>query len=438
MAQMLAEISQPERPRSPLSNIYAWAHLSRLFNRSWFERLWVIQELGVSQEALLLCGGIEISWVTIEDAAAFILRPDPATPAAIQKFLPLMGAHRVTQVALKSVSGIDRGNLLTVLRQTQGANCSDPRDKLYAVLGVVEDTQDIEIDYSKLVEIVYRDWAIKRILRIKKLDILSACADSGRVPGLPSWVPDLRRPWAIDKALWRITVEQRQQDLVRISPDDMPWTHKTVFREHGSQLALVGSFIEEIVSLSSVGDAVSNLNDPADLTNRLLEIIIAWETWFRQKIPSNNVWAVSEYGFRHSLLRVSHIHGTVADIFAQYGRWRDPSSQRQFSSAESWRITGRRAFERQLFSFLHGCQMFVTKRGNSGMVAGNCNTQIGDQISFLSGGLTPSILRRSSDSRVKFRLISPCFLNYHMTDQHTSPTPLFSTRDLSLQTVVLV
>ena len=97
-----------------------------------------------------------------------------------------MGAHRVTQVALNTGLDLDKGNILTILRHTQGASCSDPRDKLYAVLGVVEDTQDIEIDYSKPVKLVYRDWAMKRILKTESLEALSACADSGRTGELPS------------------------------------------------------------------------------------------------------------------------------------------------------------------------------------------------------------------------------------------------------------
>lgn len=129
VSQMLAASSQRDQPGNPLTNIFAWAHLSRLFNRPWFERLWIIQELGVSQEAIVLCGGIEVPWSTVENAAAFILRPAAETPPEIRRFFPLMGAHRVTQVALNTVRDVDKSNILTVLRHTQGASCSDPRGK---------------------------------------------------------------------------------------------------------------------------------------------------------------------------------------------------------------------------------------------------------------------------------------------------------------------
>jgi hypothetical protein len=408
MLQILREASQPKL-WSPLSNIHAWAHLSRLFNRSWFERLWVIQELGVSQEAILLCGGIEISWAIIEDAAAFILRPNAATPASIRKFLPLMGAHRVTHVALNSVSDINKKNLLSVLRHTQGAGCSDPRDKLYAVLGVVEDTQDVEIDYSKPVEIVYRDWAVKRILRRKSLDVFIACAGSRQTARLPSWVPDLRHSWSNDRALWDIMRNLHPELVMRILPGSR-WTRKTLF-EADSQLVLRGSSIGRIAYLSSIGDAVTNLHDPANLTTRLFEIVNDWENWFRSTNIACDASDITGHPFSVTLTRL--ILGSSHHTFTkQYDEWRQGIRHGLPLICTYWPRKSLQAeeiiaVERNLFSLLHGCQMFATETYCIGIVAGSCNARIGDNIYFLSGGLTPFILRRWLD---KYRLISPCFL----------------------------
>jgi hypothetical protein len=41
------------------------------------------------------------------------------------------------------------------------------------------DPDDIETGYSKPVDQVYSDWAWKRITRRERLDVLSACGDSG-------------------------------------------------------------------------------------------------------------------------------------------------------------------------------------------------------------------------------------------------------------------
>jgi hypothetical protein len=96
----------------------------------------------------------------------------------------------------------DKSNVLTVLHSTQGAKCSDPRDRLHGIIGVVEDTEDIKVDYAIPVQNVYQNWARLRIQRTKTLGALSACADSIMVGDLPSWVPDLRQPFGQDKPLW--------------------------------------------------------------------------------------------------------------------------------------------------------------------------------------------------------------------------------------------
>jgi hypothetical protein len=187
-------------------NLQVWAQLSRLFHRAWFERLWVIQELAVSRKAIVSWGNTQISWARLEKAAQFILRPGEANiPPPIRRIPPLMGAHRITQVALRSIFNVDTENILTVLHNTQEAKCSDPRDRLFAILGVVDDTEDIKIDYSIPVQQVYRNWAEKRIKRTKDLDILNPSANSSRSEDLPSWVPDLRQPFGQDKVLWKFS-----------------------------------------------------------------------------------------------------------------------------------------------------------------------------------------------------------------------------------------
>lgn len=72
-----------------------------------------------------------------------------------------------------------------------------------------------------------------------------------------------------------------------------------------------------------------------------------------------------------------------------------------------------RNFERALFPRVHGCQMFTTSSPpQAGAVAGNCRTQIGDELWLLSGGLTPFVLRRVSEG--DHVLITPCYLKGHM------------------------
>jgi len=438
--QQTSEVSMGLRDCNYANNLQIWLQLSRLFHRPWFERLWIIQELAVSRKAIVRWGNLQMAWQKLEKAAQFILRPGEAVlPPHIHQMFPMLGAHRITQVALQSMYNFDTQNVLTILHNTQNTKCSDPRDRLYAIRGIVEDNKDIEIDYSTPVQHVYHNWAARRIKRTNSLDILSACADSSRGGDLPSWVPDLRRPFGQDKLLWIACHKSRD---VTQKPETMAqnsgyWRQGPIrkhvspqfqcrdlgFSESGSKLNVSGKYAGRIVNMTNVGDVVKDLPDPTDPGPRLRQIILDWETVLY--LPSNQ--SDNEYlapkGFKESLLRSFYPWSKDQpnhDVLSMpYDIWRGDRgiggsrhSLQYFVSSGLWDISRHevtlKQFERDLFPRVHGCQMFTIEAGRTGIVAGNCGIQVGDELWLLSGGLTAFVLRRVNE--VEHRLISPCKL----------------------------
>jgi Heterokaryon incompatibility protein (HET) len=404
------------------SNLQVWIQLSRLFHRPWFERLWIIQELAVSRQAIVLWGNLQVPWINLERAAKFILRPgDAKLPANIRKLFPLLGAHRITQVALQSMYNFDTKNVLTILHNTQNTKCSDPRDRLYAIRGIVEDNEDIEIDYSISVQQVYRNWAEKRIKRTRSLDIFSACADSSRGGDLPSWVPDLRRPFGKDRPLWIASQSARNPARLLLDNPSNPirfGTHS--FSEDGLKIRLFGKHVGKISKLTNIGDAVTNLPDPTDLGARLRQIIANWETTLNTPQEQSGEEFFAPRGFKETILRSfypwSYMSETSDVLSMPYDIWRSDHGSRhtlsEYVDSGHWDVSRHdlmlKDFERDLFPRVHGCQMLILENGSTGIVAGNCQTQVGDQLWLLSGGLTALILRHANE--VEHRLISPCYL----------------------------
>ncbi|CAK1362829.1 unnamed protein product [Cercospora beticola] len=67
---------------------------------------------------------------------------------------------------------------------------TDPRDKVYGMLGLLPGSLDLSPDYTKPVSEVYTDLTVELIKATQDLEILHvACSGSA---DLPSWVPDLR------------------------------------------------------------------------------------------------------------------------------------------------------------------------------------------------------------------------------------------------------
>ncbi|KAF2493874.1 HET-domain-containing protein [Lophium mytilinum] len=88
--------------------------------------------------------------------------------------------------------------LQTVLVASRSRKCSNPADKLYAVLGLVPEAswQYLPIDYSMPVVELYTRAAFVMIRATRSLSILSYVGDKTfrRYKALPSWVPDLTHP----------------------------------------------------------------------------------------------------------------------------------------------------------------------------------------------------------------------------------------------------
>jgi hypothetical protein len=91
--------------------------------------------------------------------------------------------------------------LYTVLELIRPFECQDPRDKLYASLGLAADISQADIipDYNKSVQDVYTDIARDSISKSQlfSLDFLGLVVQCpkelrGMVSTLPSWIPDLR------------------------------------------------------------------------------------------------------------------------------------------------------------------------------------------------------------------------------------------------------
>ena len=430
LAKALAGIEISPQSSSRIHMMQHWIQLSRLFHRPWFERLWIIQELAVATKAVVRCGQVEEPWEILARAARWIIRPDYAvyTPRGIiQRLLPLMGAHRANQVSLSSMASLDKRDMLTVLYNTQEAKCSDPRDRLFAILGVVEDTVDVNIDYSIPVQTVYRNWAINRIRRTGTLDVLSACTDSSRSGDLPSWVPDLRRPWGKDKPLWLLTEAQKYVKKDRMVqsqavPGNQSDGNYSFLSADGLNLRVAGLRMGNIESLSSVGDAVTDLESPIDLTIRLQKIMTEWGKWaFSCMQGVVGDWSdpgpALSVGFISSIMRESYRNSHQLDFRDKFAVWsgRQPALQSSFIDGifdQSKQDTELKDFERYLFSRVHGCQMFIADKWHHGIVAANCNIRQGDEVWLLAGGFTAFVLRREAANH---RLLGPCYISDYTT-----------------------
>lgn len=210
--------------------------LEALFQRPWFTRSWVRQEVAAAKAVIVKCGFDEVSWTSLKKAnnCRERLREKffsnlPSSPyngplkskplsrknvtLSFLKRNPLVGQSLLSENAdLRSLWYYHAGGLLEHLMVSRAFDATDPRDKVYAVLGMtrepIENDQLLEsglvdagvakmrVDYSSSISEVYQYAAKYIINRDKNLDvlcILSTHRDENS-KDLPSWTPDWRVP----------------------------------------------------------------------------------------------------------------------------------------------------------------------------------------------------------------------------------------------------
>jgi hypothetical protein len=183
--------------RSILSDI-EYEHLINLLRRDWFRRTWVIQEVASARDAVVVCGRESMRWETFADV--FMRLGDQYLP--VTQF----GGEDAHQ-SLENISAIENARrsrsgplfmpLFHVLVATSFSQCSDPRDKIYAVKRLAKDWADqrgLETNYKASAETLFKTFAVADSNRNMNLRTLS-CASGpnlSRKLAMPSWVPDWR------------------------------------------------------------------------------------------------------------------------------------------------------------------------------------------------------------------------------------------------------
>ncbi|KAL6797223.1 heterokaryon incompatibility domain-containing protein, partial [Trichoderma sp. SZMC 28013] len=176
-----------------------WEAVDNLLARPWWSRTWVVQEIWQAREAILQCGGSTLKWKTVEkamnyqegwdDMGCLVKRTKRWKIWASLKRRYGLAIH----ISQKRLLG---SKLSDLLWNIWDRDATDPRDKVFAVLGLVgkeyNDTLP-DIDYCKTMEQVYREAASFIMMKEKSLDLLLAASGPNHQESLPSWAPDWRR-----------------------------------------------------------------------------------------------------------------------------------------------------------------------------------------------------------------------------------------------------
>ncbi|KAK2676523.1 hypothetical protein RAB80_008709 [Fusarium oxysporum f. sp. vasinfectum] len=181
-----------------------------LFGREYWRRLWVVQEVFNAKRIMVHCGSTRLEWKKYQSASVLfsqrrgelifnnkdkLKRRLVTSPDQFSYVQTLIYQGPASLPDLKFHMSDGEEALLQVLRTCRRKLASDPRDKLYGILGVLPASirEEFRADYNLSVKDVYTEIVDFLLKTTEKLDIICEAIHfpvHTSTANLPTFVPD--------------------------------------------------------------------------------------------------------------------------------------------------------------------------------------------------------------------------------------------------------
>lgn len=413
------ELDHHQRKWSVLSQA-----LKHLIESQWWNRLWTAQETVLAPKATLIYGCEMQDWATLVDACDTFFRHETSCCKSKSESHPYSSDRELLWRLGNTVKNVETFRtqrlphfakdeiLLHVLTVFRSRDTTEPRDKVYGLLGLCRSDRAqipdaITPDYSLTTLQVYRQVVLHCIENDGHFGILQ-CRLCNAGTSLPSWIPnwelcdpqpDSQMPFDWQMwALYRATKNER-------SPPSRLFT--------STVLTLRGFLHDTVVTTGhSLNRAPLDRETGADCCN-------IWEEWKNTINLPQCQWdnyagggTLKDAFWRTTVLNTyGNYTGHELRICSQQGhhRWKRGVAAFRFESRLSsseyigkWQSTPWHRYHKALYH-THAqtaCnqRFFVTQKGYIGL--GPTGTAVGDEVFLLVGGSSPFILRPDEGSTI--------------------------------------
>jgi hypothetical protein len=453
-----------ERLDFPSSLDRAWWAIRQVLRRPWFGRLWTIQEAVLSRNLFVKCGKAGVCW---EDFAAWcydlrethLLSWLTTDDALVEKYgevrnnwtLPPQGATVTNSIQSDRLHGmtlVQKENLLNVLVSTRYAQATQPKDKIYGVLGIVDSTVVPDLRPEISAREVYHNACLTEIpLRVYEL---LSCVDHEE-PLRPSWVPDWSTPRVTD-ALGYLT-----KSWALYCAGGRPVTGaqppKVILSDDKQEISLHGKIFDNIAILGHCSrDPVLSIDDPPQSNSDLklyAELVLGvgrthtylvlgtstYDAFLHTLLAGRDGSGVASPSTDHSEVFGLILDATTGRSLSLPGQTMSPRRQKGYFNLDSLK-TRKPAktledLETALQAALKMRRFAVTEKGYFALVPRGA--QVGDKLAVFDRACVPFVIRgrQAEGHRKKFELLGEAYVHGVMKGE------VMAMEDIELQGITL-
>jgi hypothetical protein len=395
--------------------------LNTLLERAYFSRIWVVQEAVLAGKGTVYCGEATIPWSTFLAVSDNWKKHSRKCCNGISSQLDSQIRRTMNLLSSSwrrfSAPG-DRFKefpLPFYLNLLRSLKATDPRDKIYGALGLVDrDHILLPPDYGMDMADVFMLWTAEMISIYKSLDVLVNGSFSQRKECIPSWVPD----WDFYNPHVRFQTERMEHHRHLFLSFNAGQSSQCLSATlAGKTLKLKGKFKDTIVKVAK--NFAYNRQDHLSGEENEMNAMRFWESvfaeWFDMvphHLDESNKYPTGG-SYKEAFWRTA-ISDHVTDIgtwisrrtnsddgirfWAWYEWWKTLIVKRDEELVPFYRSSLAASRDLDIFDWSivnmnFNCRLFVSEAGLIGM--GPADTEVGDEIFVLHGGNTPFILRLS-------------------------------------------
>jgi hypothetical protein len=362
-------------------------------SRSWWGRIWVIQEAAVAKSAILICSEHTADYYDFYTLYR-LLEVDSNSQANFAWNTFTQPRRHLGCMHLAKLPANLKNRLsivFEVLSSVRLLEASDPRDIIFGILGVSETFKSTlpSPDYCKTPTEIYTQVTEAFLSGSQSLDILNSASGEDSALELPSWVSDWSRPPIVfvpsmgDEFYYNAA--RSSESTCEISSD-------------GKELNILGKEVDcvEKISLADLGTYAFDCPRWERLQGWETSCILASSL---TQYPTKET--VKEALWRTLCWNIDIDYGYPAPPPGAHFEelYRILMSQKDARSKE-------KEMNRLPIFIRNNSPLCITSKGFLASVP--YTTEVGDCIAVLAGGRVPFVLRRTADY---YRLIGPCYVH---------------------------
>lgn len=420
-----------------------WKALAQLFDRPWLRRVWVIQEVALSDTVRVACGSKVLPWDHFERVMPAVASGHlnflwmnflkgfqiPGT----SNFLIMQDVRRRLQ---KRVTSMKLWQLLGVTYYTLA---SEDRDYVIGLMGLLRSNymSEMDVGYDNSISEVYQRATQLALIEDGHLWTLCLAGTDGHqaLTSLPSWVPDFSnrakrklRPFGFPELQYQCATQTSDNDLnLEGALADLP---RQNIRFTGRTMSAIGALADSVSSLGHVFlnphldgtegthktwcdwlyEAVNMANISGDDPAHLAKVDSLWRTlcgdrdYFRgeERAPQafRECFAAFREIFMHPRFLGVKIPKEAHDEIAEDDSLPLPRVQAAYR------------YYRSCLEMAVDRRFYITENGRFGLAP--ATAKVGDEVCVILGANLPYLVRKAptfrSDSP-KYRIVGSCYID---------------------------